>query len=157
MDAYTKANYSGGKCTPAVYATDDGKITVCISAKNVRLHAYWTGGWRSKYQFEVNKPGNVELTGSINIDVHYYEDGNVQLHTDHETTKKITISDAKETALLVHKTIDQIESDFQTNLEELYVNMHHSTFKNLRRFLPLSRQPMNWDANVHALAQEITQ
>jgi len=39
--AYIQSNYKEGKVAASVYGTDDGKITVCISAKNTKLSACW--------------------------------------------------------------------------------------------------------------------
>ncbi|MBE3050365.1 hypothetical protein IMZ48_49295, partial [Candidatus Bathyarchaeota archaeon] len=41
------------------------------------------GRWRSLYTFD---PSSNTLEGSIKIDVHYYEDGNVRLLTDRSYT-----------------------------------------------------------------------
>jgi len=156
LRAYVESSYREGKAAIAVYGTDDGKITLCISAKNVRLSSYWTGATRSCYQLDVSKPGQVDLTGSVKMHVHYFEDGNVQLHTEISKSAKINIGDPTGTAKVVGAAIDKIESDFHGNLEELYVNMHSNTFKAMRRFLPISGVPMNWNTSVHSLASEVT-
>jgi hypothetical protein len=42
LRAYVDSVYREKKATIAVYGTDDHKITVCISAKNVRLSSFWS-------------------------------------------------------------------------------------------------------------------
>jgi capping protein alpha len=153
---YLDNSYREGKACTAVYGSDDGQITICLSAKNIRLSSYWTGGMRTVYTLDVNKPGSVDLSGDIDINVHYFEDGNVQLHTQIAKTAKVQVSDPASTAKAVAQAIDKIESDFHNNLEELYVNMHSNTFKAMRRFLPISGVPMNWNTSVHSLASEVT-
>eukprot|EP00310_Coccolithus_braarudii_P025387 CAMPEP_0183344130 /NCGR_PEP_ID=MMETSP0164_2-20130417/9885_1 /TAXON_ID=221442 /ORGANISM="Coccolithus pelagicus ssp braarudi, Strain PLY182g" /LENGTH=290 /DNA_ID=CAMNT_0025515087 /DNA_START=15 /DNA_END=887 /DNA_ORIENTATION=+ len=140
----------------AVYGTDDKKVTVVISAKNARLSSFWAGGWQSTYALDVSKKGEVEMKGTIKVNVHYFEDGNVQLHTSLAKEAKVEVSDPAGTAKSVALAIERIESEFQSSLEELYVDMHSNTFKAMRRFLPLNRQKMNWTTSAHSLASEIT-
>jgi len=157
VKAYTENNYKAKKCTFAVYGADDGAITVCFSAKNTRLTSYWTGGITAVYKLNVLKHGHTDLQGNIKINVHYFEDGNVQLHTDLNKHARVDITEPASTAKVVVSAIEKIETDFYNNLEELYVNMHTQTFKAMRRFLPISGQYMKWDSSVHGLADEISQ
>jgi capping protein alpha len=156
IQGYVDSSYRDKKAVIGVYGNDDGKITICISAKNVRLSSYWTGGIRCCYQVDVSKSGLTDLTASIKMNVHYFEDGNVQLHTDLNKTAKIAISDPNSTAKAIAAAVDKLESEFHANLEELYVNMHSNTFKAMRRFLPISGVPMNWNTSVHSLASEVS-
>jgi len=151
VNEYIKDKYKDGKCTAVVYTSNEGEITVCISASNTKISSYWTGGWNGIFSFSVNKPGDTELVGNIKIHVHYFEDGNVQLHAAIEKKIAVTIGDADNTAKSVRKAIDKIESDYQSNLEEMYVDMHRNTFKEMRRFLPVSRQPMEWTTYAHGV------
>jgi len=140
-----------------VYGSDNGRLTICISARNVNLSNFWTGGWRSTYNLSVGSSGETEMKGSIKIHVHYFEDGNVQLHTQLEKAAKVNVSgDADATANEITKAINKIESEFQTHLEEMYVNMHHKTFKAMRRFYSVTKSPMIWNASAHSLTNEIT-
>jgi len=157
MDTYVDSNYKQGKVVCGVFATDKAKLHVCVSARNVNLGNFWTGGWRSTFSVSIGSSGQADLKGSIKVNVHYYEDGNVQLHTTLEKSAHVEVkSDADATALGITKAIVQIESDFQSQLEEMYVNMHHKTFKSMRRFYPVTRTPMNWNTSAHSLATEVT-
>jgi len=153
MDEYAKNSFKEDKCHIAVYGVDSGDITVCVSAANVHLGNFWTGGWKAVYSLNIK--GSAELKGTVKINVHYFEDGNVQLHSSITKSAKIGKMSAAETAKEVGQAIATIETDFQSNLEEMYVNMHRTTFKSMRRFLPISRQPMNWQTAQHSLAQEV--
>jgi len=128
----------------------------CISAKNVNLSNFWSGGWRSVYTVNVNKKGQAELKGNVKVNVHYFEDGNVQLHTNIDKTASINVQEEDATAKEIAKAVGKIETDFQANLEEMYVNMHRTTFKSMRRFLPINRQPMTWSVAAHSLASEVS-
>ena len=43
----------------------------------------------------------------------------------------------------------------QNHLEEMYVNMHRNTFKNMRRFLPVNKVKFQWNSAAHSLASEV--
>jgi len=155
LDTYLESHYKTGKCVALVYGADNGKLTICISAKNVHLANFWTGGWRSAFSMSVGSQGSSELKGNIKYNVHYFEDGNVQLHTNTDKTATINVSDADATAAEIIKAVSKIENDFQSNLETMYVNMHSNTFKSMRRFYPVTRQPMVWSVAAHNLANEV--
>lgn len=151
MGKYISSNFKSGKCASATFGNDNGTLTICVSAQNTKLSAFWTGGWKSYYTLDVSSTGSKKLNGSIKVVVHYFEDGNVQLHTDMDQSADINVADPAATGAAVRKAIERMESDFQSNLEEMYVNMHRSTFKSMRRFLPLNGQPMNWNPAAHSI------
>jgi len=157
LSSYIESNYKEGKCVTAVYGADNGTVTVCVSAKNVHLGNFWTGGWRSVFSLNVGKMGATEMKANVKINVHYFEDGNVQLNTHVDKTINITVtSDEEATGKNVAVAVAQIESEFQSQLEEMYVNMHRTTFKSMRRFLPVNRQPMIWNLAAHSLVGEVS-
>jgi len=153
IESYVAIQYKAGKTATAVYGADNGNITVVISAKNVNLGNFWSGGWRSVYTVSVKAKGAAEIKGNIKINVHYFEDGNVQLHANIDKSGTVNVGGEDETGKEVSKAISKIETEFQTNMEEMYVNMHRTTFKAMRRFLPISRQPMNWNMAAHSLVE----
>jgi len=135
---YVNQHYPHGGTT--VYAKD-GKILVCISSARFNPHNFWNGRWRSVWTY--TKGG--QLVGHFKIVVHYYEDGNVQLVTD--TTQKVTISEGapEATAAAALKAIMKAEQSFQQSLDSSYNTMGDTTFKALRRALPITRQPIDWN------------
>jgi len=156
VDAYLHTSFKSGKVVSAVYGADTGNLTICVSAKNVNLSNFWSGSWRSVYHVNVSRKGAQEMKGNIKVQVHYFEDGNVQLHTNFDRNSTVTVGAEEETGKEVAKVINKVESDFQSNLEEMYVNMHRTTFKSMRRFLPINKQPMNWTLAAHSLAGEVS-
>jgi capping protein alpha len=152
---YVSGAYKNEKCTVGVYGSDKGVLTICLSAANVNLGNFWTGGWRATYTLDVSGRGSKSLKGSIKVNVHYFEDGNVQLHTNIDQDAKIDVGAEDDTGKEVAAAINKIETDFQSNLEEMYVNMHRTTFKAMRRFLPITKQPMNWNVAAHQIANDI--
>lgn len=149
METYMGNCYKEGKYGFAVYGTDEGQITICISAANIHLGNFWTGGFKSVYTLNVSNGASSEMKGNLKINVHYFENGNVQLHTDDATTHTISIGDPTATAKEITKSIEDSETNYQNNLEEMYVNMHAVTFKSMRRFLPVHGEYMQWTAAAH--------
>jgi len=136
---YCGQHYPHG--TTTVYAKD-GKIIVALSSARFNPHNFWNGRWRSVWTYN---PSNGECVGHFRIVVHYYEDGNVQLNTD--TTQKITVPsgapDAVASAAL--KAIAKAEQTFQSSMEVNYNTMGETTYKALRRALPITKVKIDWN------------
>jgi len=134
---YVSEYYPLGATT--VYAKDK-QIIVCISSARFNPSNFWNGRWRSVWTF-----ANGELTGNIKIIVHYYEDGNVQLTTN--STQKTTVSESGSPDAIANaalKAIGKLEGQYQSSLETSYSTMGETTFKVLRRNLPMSRTKIDW-------------
>lgn len=151
LAGYNARQYKKDKCTMTVYGADDGKITICLSARNIHLPAFWSGGWKSVATFNCKESGSQEMKINTRIEVHYFEDGNVQLHAAIEKSPKINVTDAASTAESVVKALEAMESTYQSNMEEMYVDMHNVTVKAMRRQLPITKQPMSWNVAAHSI------
>jgi len=138
----------------SVFAAPNGMMAVVISYKNLNQNNYWTGGWQSEWSTNIAKNGKASLEGRIRLNVHYYEDGNVQLNSNFDEKAEINVTSAEETADAMIATIRDLENDFQKKLDQFYVQMHDSTFKNMRRFLPKTGKKMDWRARTHNLVSE---
>lgn len=107
------------------------------------------GRWRSLYLFS---PSSSSLSGTISVDVHYYEDGNVRLLT----TKPISISSASASAPSIIREIATVEKKYQEELNRGFGNLSEGAFKGLRRQLPITRQKIEWDKIAgYRLGQDI--
>eukprot|EP00168_Porphyra_purpurea_P019089 TRINITY_DN7451_c0_g1_i1.p1 TRINITY_DN7451_c0_g1~~TRINITY_DN7451_c0_g1_i1.p1 ORF type:complete len:310 (-),score=65.07 TRINITY_DN7451_c0_g1_i1:125-994(-) len=143
---YTAEHYGNGGCT--VYGAKKGGnhvITICISASKFNPNNFWNGRWRSVWTCTFSPNGKVQLDGNIKLNVHYYEEGNVQLTTNTNKSTTCNGGDAKATAASVMKQIGRIEAEFQQALDQSYATMGDTTFKALRRKLPITRKKMDWD------------
>lgn len=107
------------------------------------------GRWRSQYIFN---PSDSALEGSLRVDVHYYEDGNVRLVTN----KAVTASIPSATGSSIAKDIATVEKKYQEELNKGFNSLSEGAFKGLRRQLPVTRQKIEWDkVSSYRLGQDI--
>lgn len=144
---YNDEHYPTG--TTAVYGRKEGGnfvITIVISSAIFNQKNYWGGRWRSVWTATF-KPGSgqCQLKGNMKIQVHYYEEGNVQLNTNTDKSKSIPVADAAALADKALKTISAVEADFHAALDKSYTTMGNTTFKALRRALPIIRKKIDWE------------
>jgi len=145
LSEYVKNHYDRG--AGAVYASTakSTTITICISSAIFNGTNFYNGRWRSVWTVKV-AGGKAELEGNIRLQVHYYEDGNVQLNTNYLKKKDgIVAKDPSTLADNVTKLIADFESDFQNNLDISYDKMNNTTFKALRRALPVFATKIKWE------------
>lgn len=50
-----------------------------------------TGNSRARYALDVSSKGQVDLIANVKVNVHYFEDGNVQLNVDFKKTTKVQV------------------------------------------------------------------
>lgn len=142
---YLQEHYINGGVT--VYGGKQGghtNITIAISSSKFNPNNYWNGRWRSVWQCNISG-GKVTLTGNLRLQVHYFEDGNVQLVSNTDKSGSASGSDPKSTAAAAVKQIARIEGEFQEALNQSYGLMGDTTFKALRRVLPINRKKIDWD------------
>jgi len=139
---YVNDHYPFG--TFGVY-TKDGEIYLCITSTRFNPSNFWNGRWRSVWKVP-SKSGEIQIEGRIRLQVHYYEDGNVQLHTDTVKAAKVkTGGDPAASAAAIVKAITTVEHNFHQALDASYNVMGETTCKALRRALPITGQKINWN------------
>ncbi|TKA64058.1 hypothetical protein B0A55_09816 [Friedmanniomyces simplex] len=134
--------------TVGVYPTDsDSSVAILLVANKYSPQNFWNGRWRSTYLF--NPTGN-SVTGTIKVDVHYYEDGNVRM----STSKKVELSGSNADGIV--REIARAENKFQEELNRAFSTLAEGSFKGLRRQLPVTRQRVEWEKIAgYRLGQDI--
>ncbi|ESK83084.1 capping protein (actin filament) muscle z- alpha 2 [Moniliophthora roreri MCA 2997] len=143
---YLTAHFHDGVCS--VFAAKDSanKFTIQVVANKYNPSNYWSGRWRSEYIVSLD---DNTIQGRILVNVHYYEQGNVQLSTTHTVSIPLTSATAtsppNNAASKILALIESEEGKYQTSLNDTYHEMSEKTFKSLRRALPMTRQKLDWD------------
>ncbi|KAK0945520.1 F-actin-capping protein subunit alpha [Friedmanniomyces endolithicus] len=120
-----------------VFPTEsDSSIAILLVANKYSPQNFWNGRWRSTYLLN---PTNNSVRGTIKVDVHYYEDGNVRMSTN----KKVELSGSTPDVLV--REIAKAENMFQEALNRAFSTLAEGSFKGLRRQLPVTRQRVEWE------------
>ena len=138
VTAYTKDHLEKGVCT--VYGAGD-EVICCLEHHKFQPQNYWNGRWRGQWKY--NKSTGA-LAGVLKVTVHYYEDGNVQLTSEKKVSDKVVAGDPTATAKKVIKIMEKAETEYQTAISANYTVMSDTTFKALRRALPITRTKVDW-------------
>ncbi|KAI0287971.1 F-actin capping protein alpha subunit [Russula brevipes] len=143
---YLSSHFNDG--TASVFTTSDYETSFIIQivANKYNPANFWSGRWRSEYIVDLDAR---TITGQILVNVHYYEQGNVQLETKHQASialpTSVTAESSSASAKKVLALIEDQEGAYQESLGDTYHEMGEKTFKGLRRALPLTRQKLDWD------------
>jgi capping protein alpha len=145
---YLTSHFPAGNLT--VYGKSSGDevtLTVCLEDHKFNPKNFWNGRWRSSWTVKFGADGSGgSITGVMRIQVHYYEDGNVQLQSSKDVSGAVpATSDPEAIARAVVDLMETQENDYQTALNENYNVMSDTTFKALRRQLPVTHSKLDWN------------
>jgi capping protein (actin filament) muscle Z-line, alpha len=120
------------------------KVVIHIAANKYKLSNFWSGRWRSTYTLTSSDAQEIEAESSVHI--HYFEDGNVQLHTRKGQTLDVKQSTPiNSQAASIVKAIEKFEEEYQQELFKQSSDLSEGAFRALRRQLPMTRQKIDWD------------
>lgn len=157
LDAYIQEHYhNAGVGVVFVFC---GHLAIAIESHIFKPKNYWNGRWRSQWEIPaLEKNETIEINGFSRINVHYYEDGNVQLSAEKKdlTAQAKYSNDPVETAKSVIVAIEKTETTFENAIIQNYNVMSDNTFKMLRRKLPITRSKFDWqNSHSYRIAHEI--
>jgi capping protein alpha len=133
----------------AVYGSKNGGqfvVTLVITSAIFNPDNFWNGRWRSTWTVSFNPQQQANISGNIKLNVHYYEEGNVQLVSNANKETSVPAPNPETFATNVVNAIIKLEGDFHNAIDSHYDTMSQTTFKALRRPLPVFKSLMNWNA-----------
>ncbi|KAM1549345.1 hypothetical protein ACFX1Z_010409 [Malus domestica] len=136
----------------------DFELVVVISAARHSPQNFCNGSWRSVWSIEFkDEIQMLELKGKLQVGAHYFEEGNVQLDAKHECKDTTIFQSSEDSAIAISNIIRQHETEYLTSLEASYSNLPDTTFKDLRRKLPVTRTLFPWQNTLQfSLTRDIT-
>ncbi|CAH0478198.1 unnamed protein product [Peronospora belbahrii] len=152
LRSYLQFEYMHGG-TAGVYVVGT-KLIVNLCTERVNLRNFWGGRWKSRWEVDLTvNPATVK--GTIQLHVHYFENGNLQLQSVKDIEEEITIQSPGNLGDAILRVMKEAEDNLQTNLEDMYSNMSEETFKEMRRVMPVTQAKMEWSLYAHRTAKDL--
>jgi len=148
LRGYISSHYPHGNMSVYSKSGDEPQLVICIEDHQLQPQNFWNGRWRSEWVLPFNPNETVTLKGTLKLQVHYYEDGNVQLVSSKDIAKDVHMDDPKRLSGQLLKIIKEEETIYQQAINENYEKMSSTAFKSLRRQLPITRTKIDWNKIV---------
>ncbi|KRZ72321.1 F-actin-capping protein subunit alpha [Trichinella papuae] len=151
VDAYISKYFMQGNGSVFSYVEpecDEKKLLICIVNQQNQPNNFLNGHWQSQFAVQFPKEDELQIDGWIQLKVHYYEDGNVQLFSKKDVNRTIPFTNEATFANDVVKVVQEEEENFQRNVDQSRRLMSEFNFKGLRRQLPVTRSKIDWSKMV---------
>ncbi|EPS62265.1 hypothetical protein M569_12526, partial [Genlisea aurea] len=123
----------------------DFELAVAISAVKTRPQNFCTGSWQSSWTMLFKDDLQiVEVKGKVQVEAHYFEEGNVQLDAKNECKDSTMFQSPDDCAISLANIIRHHEAEYLNYLQTSYSKLPDTTFKDLRRKLPVTRTLFPW-------------
>lgn len=155
LDTYLYEHFVVGSVNSFTSSENKNEVIICISSSKFNQTNFWSGRWRSVWRASFTSDTKVKLSGTMKLNIHYYEEGNVQLNTSLDHGETIDAKSAADVGTEIVKVLKKVETSFQSKAEEICTNLSATTFKALRRKLPVTGEPMNFASASHKLVNEM--
>eukprot|EP00126_Sphaerothecum_destruens_P008204 Sdes_comp20125_c0_seq2m13179 len=98
------------------------------------------------------------MEGWMKVDVHYYEDGNVQLGSSSKRQEaSFSSGNPEEIARDFVGLLEKAESEYQKEISESFTLLSDNIFRSLRRQLPVTRTKLDWSKILnYKVGQELS-
>ena len=143
------------------------RVVVCVSSTQLSPKNFWNGRVKSRWVLQLGSlpsspqqpPAATELSGELQVAVHYFEEGNVQLQTSHSCPAAPLEggpqADAAAWAAACVRQLRVAEAAYFAELESTFEGLATSSFKELRRALPVTRAKFEWQQQAHKVAAQL--
>ncbi|DBA05352.1 TPA: hypothetical protein N0F65_007514 [Lagenidium giganteum] len=154
LQAYTQSEYMS-QGAAGVYGKGSQVVAV-VCTERINLRNFWSGRWHSRWEVDVAAQP-MTIKGKVELHVHYFENGNLQLQNEKQIeAQPIIIHAPNALGDTVVRLIKEAEDDLQSHLEDMYINMSQETFKEMRRVMPVTQNKMQWSLHAHRTAKDLS-
>lgn len=133
-----------------VIPESEDQLRVIIIGQRANHDNFYTGQWKSNYL--ITEQG---IKGNIDLDIHYFEDGNVRLKfnesinsNNNNNSSTLQSGNLINNASKIVNFINEQENATMVKIIEQFNNLNQKSFKNLRRLLPVTRSKINWGSAI---------
>lgn len=151
-DKYVADRYLDGICTVFPNRDNPREFFITISCSKFNEENFWSGRWRSVYRVTFQSDTKIKISGSMKVNVHYYEKGNIQLNTSREYGDTLSASSLAKVGETIFKALEKSEGNFQDQIDSTCQNLTN-IFKLLRRRLPITATKFDFNSLHHDLVK----
>lgn len=145
---YCSSKDVASQCIVNVMNSTSNSYEVVLYAERIKLPQFHAGSWFAKYVIETNNDDNyVDIKGTIEIQTHVFENGNVLLKS--KTELPIRRIHTSSSSSIIEDVMSQVqhwdEEHVVSVMHSVYNNMSNDILKQMRRVMPVTRTKFDWN------------